>query len=94
MDRTGFALFLVNAGSVTAMIAAVQFISVYGAIFFFLIFYLRFYGRHTWALTLIVAVVTPIVAFFFFDVALRITLPKGLPWVEENFYYPLYEWFL
>ena len=36
------------------------------------------------------AVTTPIVTFFFFEVALRITLPKGY---TEELFYPLYDWF-
>jgi hypothetical protein len=33
---------------------------------------------------------TPIVAFFFFEIALRKTLPKGL---TEEWFYPLYDIF-
>jgi putative tricarboxylic transport membrane protein len=91
MDRQTLGLFLVNAGSLTLMIGAIHFIGVYGAMPLFLVFYLRFLGRHSWSLTGIMAVVTPIVTFFFFEIMLRITLPKGY---TEPLFYPLYDLFL
>jgi hypothetical protein len=48
-------------------------------------------GRHGWLNSLCIALATPVVVFFFFEIALRITLPKG--WTEPLFY-PLYDWFL
>ena len=48
-------------------------------------------GRHSWRLTGSFAVATPIVTFFFFESALKITLPKGY---TEPLFYPLYDWFL
>ena len=91
MDKQGFVLFLIAAGSLTLMIAAIHFIGVYGAVPLFLLFYLRFFGRHSWSLTLSLAIFTPIVTFFFFEIALRITLPKGH---TEPLFYPLYDLFL
>lgn len=66
-------------------------IGVYGALPLFLIFYLRFLGGHSWKLTLVFAVLLPIVTFFFFEIALNITLPKGF---TEPLFYPLYRIFL
>ena len=91
MDRHSLVLFIIGAGSLTAMIGAIHFIGVYGSIPLFLLFYLRFVGRHTWRLTALLAVATPVVAFFFFEIALRITLPKGH---TEPLFYPLYDIFL
>jgi len=31
------------------------------------------------------------VTFLFFDIALNITLPKGLSVIEEQIFYPLYD---
>jgi putative tricarboxylic transport membrane protein len=56
----------------------------------FLVWYLRFFGRHGWGLTLILALATPLVVFFFFEVALRILMPKG---VTEPLFIPLYRIF-
>ncbi len=72
-------------------VALFHVIGVYGAVPLFLIFYLKFLGRHSWGLTALVTVITPIVTFFFFEIALRITLPKGY---TEPAFYPLYKIFL
>jgi hypothetical protein len=90
MDKQALRLFVVGAGSLTLMIASIHFIGVYFAIPLYLIFYMRFLGRHGWRLTGSIAVLTPIVTFLLFEIALQITLPKG--WTEPLFY-PLYDLF-
>ncbi|MEE8606237.1 MAG: tripartite tricarboxylate transporter TctB family protein [Nitrospiraceae bacterium] len=90
MDRRSFKLFLIGAGSLLAMIGSIHIIGIYGAVPLFLIFYMRFLGRHPWAITGVVAVTTPVVLFLFFEIALTITLPKGL---TEPLFYPLYDFF-
>ena len=88
MDGPGFKLFLVVAGSLTAMVALIHVIGVYGAVPLFLAFYMRFLGGHRWLLTGVLAVATPVVTFLFFEIALKITLPKGY---TEPLFYPLYD---
>lgn len=66
-------------------------IGFYGAIFFFLIYYLLFLGRHSLKLTMTIAVLVPTFCFFFFDIAMRIVLPKGH---LEPLFIPLYDMFL
>jgi putative tricarboxylic transport membrane protein len=66
-------------------------IGVYGALPLFLVFYLRILGGHSWKLTGTFAVLTPVITFFFFEIALNITLPKGF---TEPLFYPLYRIFL
>ncbi len=87
MDRRAFKLFLLNAGSLAAMIGLFHIVGAYGAIPAFLIFYLRFMGGHSWRLTGAFALITPIVTFLFFEIALQKTLPKGFtdPWFEPIF---------
>lgn len=86
---------LIDVGLVAvALIVTVglfSFIGVYGALPLFLIFYLRFLGNHSWKLSLSFALLVPVVMFFFFEIALTITLPKG---VTEPLFYPLYRIFL
>ena len=94
MDRTTLGLFMAAAGSLAAMIGLIHFIGVYFAVPLFLIFYMRFMGRHSWALTGTLAAVIPLITFLFFEVALRIMLPKGAEIIEETVFYPLYEIFL
>ncbi|MDJ0936616.1 MAG: tripartite tricarboxylate transporter TctB family protein [Kiloniellales bacterium] len=91
MDSAARKKFLLVGGGVTAMIALVHFIGMYGAILVFLIYYIRFLGRHTWPTTMMISISAPIVTFFFFDVAMRIVLPKGY---LEPLFLPLYDIFL
>ncbi|MEE9568241.1 MAG: tripartite tricarboxylate transporter TctB family protein [Candidatus Binatia bacterium] len=90
MDKRSFRLFLIGAGSLAVMIGSIHIIGVYGAIPLFLIFYMRFQGHHRWLTTGALAASTPVVLFLFFEIALRITLPKGL---TEPLFYPLYDFF-
>jgi len=86
---------LVDVGLVAlALIVTVGlfgFIGVYGALPLFLLFYLRFLGNHSWGLSISFTVLIPIITFFFFEITLKITLPKG---VTEPLFYPLYRIFL
>ncbi len=91
MDRYAVKMFLLVGCGVTALIGLVHVIGMYGAIPLFFIYYVRFLGRHSWRLTLSIAVVAPVVTFFFFDIALRIVLPKGY---LEPLFIPLYKMFL
>ncbi len=67
MDRQALWLFVVGAGSLGLMIASVHIIGVYFAAPLYLILYMRFLGHHGWRLTGAVAVLTPVVTFFFRD---------------------------
>ena len=90
MDRETLMVFLTGAVSLTAMVASIYLIGVYGAIPLLLIFYMRFIGRHAWPLTALLATAFPVVTFLFFEITLTITLPKGL---TEPLFYPLYDFF-
>ena len=76
-----------------ALIIAVglfSFIGIYGSLPLFLIFYLRFLGKHSWRLTTTLAISIPVVIFFFFEITLKIILPKG---ITEPLFLPLYKMF-
>jgi hypothetical protein len=77
MDRDTVKLFAVSAGSLGVALLATHWVGIYVAVPLFFIFYIRFVGR--------------VVAFFFFEVGLKILLPKGF---TEPLFYPLYEIFL
>ena len=77
--------------ALTAMVGALHVIGTYFAVPLFLLFYMRAMGRHNWPFSLAVSVATPVVSFFFFEIALRITLPKGY---SEPLFYPLYDLFM
>ena len=81
---------LVVGASLALTVAAIHVVGTYVAVVLFLFFYLRFLGRHRWPLTTLIALATPVILFFFFEVTLKILLPKG---VTEPLFFPLYALF-
>tara|TARA_B100002003_G_scaffold251736_1_gene297075 strand:+ start:3797 stop:4051 length:255 start_codon:yes stop_codon:yes gene_type:complete len=77
--------------ALTLMIGSIHIIGIYFAVPLFLLYYVRVVGRHNWLLSLGVSISAPVISFFFFEIALRITLPKGY---SEPLFYPLYDIFL
>ena len=76
--------------AIAVTIALIPTGGAYVAIPLFLFWYLKIYGKHSWSLALAITVLTPIVVFFFFEVTLKILLPKG---ITEPFFFPLYAMF-
>lgn len=62
-------------------------LGTYIALPLFMLWYLKIFGRHSWLLTGSLCLGTPVFLFFFFEVALKILLPKGL---TEPLFIPLY----
>ena len=91
LDDYGVAMLIKVGGAVTVFIGLIHIIGMYGSMTLFLFYYLYFLGRHRLGVTLAVALGAPVVTFFFFDVAMRIVLPKGY---LEPLFLPLYEIFL
>ena len=91
LTQSALKLFLTVGGLLALMIGAIHIIGVYFALPLFLISYMRLLGSHRWSSTVLLGVLTPVVTFFFFEIALRITLPKGY---SEPLFYPLYDWFM
>jgi hypothetical protein len=58
---------------------------MYGAMAVFLLYYLRFLGRHSWALVLPMVILMPLGFFFFFEGVMRITMPTGMSFTEPVF---------
>lgn len=71
-------------------IALIPWVGSYIALPLFLLWYLKVFGGHGWVLTLPIVIGTPLFLFFFFEVTLKILLPKGL---TEPFFIPLYATF-
>lgn len=88
MDSRALVFFLQGAGSLGVMIALIHVVGIYGAMVPFLVFYVRVLGGHSWLKTLSIALITPVVTFAFFEMALKITLPKGY---TEPLFYPIYD---
>ena len=91
MDAVSLKLFVIAGGSLAVMVGLIHVIGVYFAIPIFFIFYIGFVGRHSWTTTLALALITPVVTFFFFEIGLKILLPTGF---TEPLFYPLYAIFL
>lgn len=79
----------VVAGLVLLLLAT-HFIGMYVAVFLFMIAFVRFLGRHSWPMTMTLAIGAPIVMFCLFEWALNTPLPKGVSALEP-LYYPLYD---
>lgn len=68
-------------------IALMGWLGAYVALVLFQFWYLKVFGKHGWGLTAIICTCTPVFLFFFFEVTLRILLPKG---ITEPLFFPLY----
>ena len=91
MDSAAIRSFVAVAGPLAICIGLIHVIGIYFSVPLFLIYYIRFLGRHSWGTTLSISLATPVVTFFFFDIVLRVVLPKGF---TEPLFYPLYDMFL
>jgi putative tricarboxylic transport membrane protein len=78
------------AGALLVTIGLMSFAGVYVALPLFIAFYIRFMGKHSWALTAALTLGIPVVTFYFFEVTLKIILPKGF---TEPLFIPLYKMF-
>lgn len=85
LDRYGKKMLLLVGGGILGFIALIDILSMYGAMFVFLLYYLGFLGRHSLRITLGISILAPIIFFFFFEALMRITMPKGLPFLEPFF---------
>ena len=96
ISRDTIFLVSISAGSVLALLIMMTFIGTYLALVIFMLFFVRFMGRHSWPMTLGFAIGTPIFVYLLFEVALTKYLPKGLPIFEDAFLWVdnfRYEWF-
>ncbi len=85
LDRYGWQMVALVGGGIVVFVGLINVISLYGAIAVFLLYYMRYLGRHRWALCLTVSLATPILFFFFFEGAMQITMPKGMSFTDPVF---------
>ncbi|MDX8347470.1 tripartite tricarboxylate transporter TctB family protein [Cognatiyoonia sp. IB215446] len=76
--------------ALTVTVALMSWLGAYIVLPLFLFWYLKIFGKHSWLLTLCVTIGTPIFLFMFFEVTLKILLPKGL---TQPLFVPLYAYF-
>lgn len=65
-------------------------LGAYVGIFLFMVFYVGIVGQHGFAKTALFSITVPVVTFLFFELALKIILPKG---VTEPFFLPIFKYF-
>jgi hypothetical protein len=78
-------LMVIAALGLTAVLMPI--LGTYIAIPAFLIWYLRFFGGHSWAVTAGVVAGFVAILFFFFEVTAKVLMPKG---ITEPLFLPLY----
>jgi hypothetical protein len=83
-------MFWVTIGAMLLTTLLTPILGAYIAIPAFLLGYVRYLGRQSWVVAASIAVGTALVMFFFFEVSLKILLPKG---VTEPLFIPLYAMF-
>lgn len=79
-DRIELKSVLLHAGSLIVAIGSIYIIGTYGAIMGLLVFHMRVMGRgrHSWLMTITLAIVIPVVVFLFFEILMQQVMPKGL----------------
>ena len=85
MDAFGWRTLLYVGGSVIAFVGLISIVSMYGAVAVFLLYYLRFLGRHSWFLTLAISLSLPIGLFLFFEAVMLISMPQGMSFTQPAF---------
>lgn len=77
-----------SAASILGLLLGTQYLGIYVSLIIFLLFYLRVIGRHSWALTISLAICIPFAIFCLFEIALTIPLPKA---ITDPIFYPVYD---
>jgi len=85
VDSDTMFLVIVSAASVLGLVILMEFVGTYLGLMAFMLFYVRFLGKHTWRMTLGFTFGTPLFVYLLFEVALTKYLPKGLPIFENGF---------
>ena len=88
MTRDTLLVVGVSALSILGLLIGTQFLGIYISLVVFLLFYVRFIGRHTWPLTISLAICIPFFIFCLFEIALTIPLPKA---ITDPAFYPVYD---
>ncbi len=88
MTREVALLVGISAGSIVFLLVVTHLLGIYVALFLFLLFYLKFVGRHSWLITVAMMVLVPVFIFCLFEWALKIPLPKS---ITEPMFYPIYD---
>lgn len=86
VDNYGLKNLVLVGGALIVFLLLISVVGMHLAIFFFLIYYVGYLGRHSILVTASLALGVPIAFFFFFDGLMRIPMPTGM-----DFTSPLYD---
>ena len=88
MTRDTVRIVGISAGAILFLLSATHFIGLYLSLVIFLLFYIKFVGRHNWIVSTSLTIGVPVFIFCLFEWALKIPLPKA---VTEPWFYPIYD---
>ena len=91
ISSSALPMVLLTVIALTVLLLLTPWISIYLALMLFLVFYLKIMGGHGWGMTLAITIGMPVFVFCLFEWALTISLPKGVSFIEELVFYPLYD---
>lgn len=84
MDGESTRLFLIVLVSLSIMIGLIHIVGIYLSLPLFMIFYIRYLGKHSWLAALVIGILSTMFVFTLFEKILVILLPKGI--TEPLFY--------
>ena len=70
------------------LLIGIHLVGIYFSLPIFLLFYIRFVGKHPWPITIMIVGGLPVFIFAMFEWALQIPLPKA---VTEEWFYPVFD---
>ncbi len=88
ISREALTVVGVSVGALLALLIGIHLVGIYVSLLLFLFFYIKFVGRHAWAITILLVIGTPVFIFALFEWGLKIPLPKA---VTEEWFYPVYD---
>ena len=88
IDRDTLPLIAITVGALLFLLGLTHVIGLYASLILFLLFYVKFVGRHAWPSTIMLVGGIPLFIFALFEWALKIPLPKA---ATEEWFYPVYE---
>ena len=88
IDRDTLPLIAITAGALVVLLGLTHVIGLYASLVLFLLFYIKFVGRHDWPTSIMLVGGIPVFIFALFEWALKIPLPKA---ATEEWFYPVYD---
>lgn len=88
IEKSSLLLIGTTVGAILALLVGINYIGMYFSLAIFVFFYIKLMGGHSWLLSIVLTILTPVVIFCLFEWALTISLPKG---ISEPLFYPIYD---